>query len=396
VDTTAPDIAAIQRALRDSGLPAWLLYDFHGANPIAARVAGLGNTGHIASRRWYYLIPSEGEPRGLVHDIERHNLDHLPGQKLVYAGREQLETGLSTLLAGVRQVAMEYSPRAAIPYVSKVDAGTVEAIRARGVEVVSSGDVVQQFESVWSAGQLASHRAASDALYRIKDRAFAAAGRAVRDGRALSEFDLQQQMMTWFDEEGLETDCPPVVAVGPNASSPHYLPSRETSAPIVGEALLLLDLWGKRREPDSVFADITWVGYTGAQVPDRMRQVFTAVAGARDAAVALVQARARAGADVRGWEADRAARQVLVDAGFGAFVCHRTGHNLGENVHGNGAHLDDYETHDERRLLPGTGFTIEPGVYVGDFGVRSEINMYRDVNDAVVTGPRQEAVVTLV
>ncbi len=269
-------------------------------------------------------------------------------------------------------------------------------IRARGVEVVSSGDVMQQFEAVWSAGQLASHHAASDALYRIKDRAFDAAGRSVREGRTLSEFDLQQQMMAWFDEECLETDSPPVVAVGPHASSPHYLPSRESAAPITREALLLLDLWGKRREPASVYADITWVGYTGAQVPDRMRQVFAAVAGARDAAVTLVQERARAGADVRGWEADRAARQVLVDAGFGAFVCHRTGHNLGENVHGNGAHLDDYETHDERRLLPGTGFTIEPGVYVGDFGVRSEINVYRDQNDAVVTGPRQEAIVTLI
>jgi Xaa-Pro aminopeptidase len=396
VDTRAPDIAAIQRALRDSGLPAWLLYDFHGANPIAARVAGLATRGHLATRRWYYLIPADGQPRGLVHDIERHNLDHLPGEKLVYAGRDQLETALSTLLAGTRRVAMEYSPHAAIPYVSRVDAGTVEAIRARGVEVVSSGDVVQQFEAVWSAGQLAAHLAAADALYRIKDRAFDTAGRSVREGRTLSEFDLQQQMMTWFDEEGLDTDSPPVVAVGPHASSPHYLPSRDTAAPITAETLLLLDLWGKRREPSSVYADITWVGYTGAQVPDRMRQVFAAVAGARDAAVTLVQERARAGADVRGWEADRAARQVLMDAGFGAFVCHRTGHNLGENVHGNGAHLDDYETHDERRLLPGTGFTIEPGVYVGDFGVRSEINMYRDRNDAVVTGPRQEAIVTLI
>lgn len=392
----APDIAAIQRALRDSGLPAWLLYDFHGANPIAARVAGLATTGHLATRRWYYLIPADGQPRGLVHDIERHNLDHLPGEKLVYAGREQLDTALSTLLAGTRQVAMEYSPNAAIPYVSRVDAGTVDAIRSRGVEVVSSGDVVQQFEAVWSPGQLASHRAASEALYRIKDRAFETAGRAVRDGQALNEFDLQQQMVAWFDEEGLDTDSPPVVAVGPNASSPHYLPTRESGAPITRDALLLLDLWGKRREPASVYADITWVGYTGTRPSDRMRQVFSAVAGARDAAVALIQERARAGADVRGWEADRAARRVLVDAGFGAFVLHRTGHNLGESVHGNGAHLDDYETHDERRLLPGTGFTIEPGVYVGDFGVRSEINMYRDLQDAVVTGPRQEAIVTLV
>jgi Xaa-Pro aminopeptidase len=392
----APDIAAIQRALRDSGLPAWLLYDFHGANPIAARVAGLSTSGHLATRRWYYLIPAHGEPRGLVHAIERDNLDHLPGEKLVYAGHAQLDAALTTLLAGIPAVAMEYSPNGAIPYVSRVDAGTVEAVRARGVQVVSSADVVQQFEAVWSPAQLESHRAASASLHRVKDRAFETAGRAIRDGRTLSEFDLQQQMMAWFDEEGLDTDSPPVVAVGPHASSPHYLPTRDSAAPITPEALLLLDLWGKQRQPGSVYADITWVGYTGATVPGRIREVFAAVAGARDAAVALVQQRARAGADIRGWEADRAARQVLIDAGFGEFVRHRTGHNLGESVHGNGAHLDDYETHDERRLLPGTGFTIEPGVYVGDFGVRSEINMYRDSKDAIVTGPRQEADVTLV
>jgi Xaa-Pro dipeptidase len=261
---------------------------------------------------------------------------------------------------------------------------------------VSSGDLVQQFEAVWTREQLASHRAASEALYRIKDRAFDVAFAAVRHQRQLDEFDLQQQMWTWFAEEGLDSDSPPVVAVGPHASSPHYLPTKASAVPITADVLLLLDLWGKRKAPHAVFADITWVGYTGRQVPERMREVFAATAGARDAAVTLVQERARAGQDVRGFEADRAARQVLVDAGFGAYVAHRTGHNLGESVHGNGAHLDDYETHDERRLLPGTGFTVEPGLYLGDFGVRSEINVYRDFRDAVVTGARQEAIVSLV
>ena len=396
--TMAPDVAAIQRSLRESGLAAWLLYDFHGANPISLRIAGLATTGHLATRRWYYLIPAEGQPKGLVHRIERQNLDHLPGEKLVYAGRAELDRGLTALLSGVNQVAMEYSPLCAIPYVSRVDAGTVEAVRARGVEVVSSGDLVQQFEAAWTPAQLTSHRAASEALYRIKDRAFEAAGRAVHDGRRLDEFSLQQQMWRWFDEEGLDSDSPPVVAVGANASSPHYLPTATSSAAISAQALLLLDLWGKLREPGSVFADITWVGYTGKgiEVPERMRRVFSAVAASRDAAVKLVQDRARAGADVMGWEVDRAARQVLVDAGFAEFVAHRTGHSLGENVHGNGAHLDDYETHDERRLLAGTGFTVEPGLYVGDFGVRSEINVYKEVRDAVVTGPSQEEIVPLV
>jgi Xaa-Pro aminopeptidase len=262
--------------------------------------------------------------------------------------------------------------------------------------VVSSGDLVQQFEAAWTTAQLESHHQASKALYRIKDRAFEAAGRAVRDGHPLDEFGLQQQMWQWFDEEGLESDSPPVVAVGANASSPHYLPTRTSSASISADTLLLLDLWGKRRTQGSVFADITWVGYTGRQVPERMRTVFAAVARSRDAAVDLVQERVRAGRDVRGWEVDRTARQVLDDAGFGQFVAHRTGHSLGESVHGNGAHLDDYETHDERRLLAGTGFTVEPGLYMGDFGVRSEINVYRDVRDAIVTGPRQEEIVTLV
>jgi len=395
-EIVAPDIPAIQRALRDAGLEAWLLYDFHGANPVAVRVAGLDGSGHLATRRWYYLIPAEGAPKALVHAIERHNLDHLPGEKQLYAGREELEAGLTDLLRGVRQVAMEYSPGCAIPYVSRLDAGTAEAIRARGVEIVSSGDLVQQFEAVWAPAQVASHRAASEALYRIKDRAFDAAFTAVREGRRLDEFDLQQQMWTWFEEEGLDSDSPPVVAVGPNASSPHYLPTRASALPITADVLLLLDLWGKRKEPHAVFADITWVGYTGRQLPARMSEVFAVVAGARDAAVSLVQERARAGQQVQGFEADRAARQVLVDAGFGAYVAHRTGHNLGESVHGNGAHLDDYETHDERQLLPGTGFTVEPGLYLGDFGIRSEINVYRDFRDAVVTGARQEVIVSLV
>jgi Xaa-Pro aminopeptidase len=391
-----PNIPAIQEALRAHGVQAWLLYDFHGANPIAARVAGLDRTGHLATRRWYYLVPAQGTPRALVHRIESDTLSHLPGDTRLYAGREELAQGLATLLAGIQQVAMEYSPGCAIPYVSRVDAGTVEAVRALGVEVVSSADLLQEFEAVWSAAQLASHRAASEALYRIKDRAFALAGESVRAGRGVTEYELQQHMWAWFQDEGLDSDSPPVVAVGPHASSPHYLPTRASAVPITANALVLLDLWGKQRAPGSVFADITWVGYTGRDVPARMGAVFGAVAAARDAAVALVASRAKAGADVRGWEADRAARQVLIAAGFGDAISHRTGHNLGEHVHGHGAHLDDFETHDDRRLLPGTGFTVEPGLYVGDFGIRSEINVYRDVRDAVVTGPRQEHIVALV
>jgi len=391
----ALDVAAIQEALRVDGLDGWLLYDFHGSNPIAARLAGQTNGGHMTTRRWYYLIPAQGEPRALVHAIERHNLDRLPGEKIVYAGREQLDAGLTALLRGTRRVAMEYSPSCAIPYLSRVDAGTAEAVRARGVEIQSSGDLVQQFEARWTPPQLASHRVASEALYRIKDRAFDAVARGLRDGTRTTEYDIQQLMVGWFEDEGLVSDSAPQVSVGANAGNPHYLPTAGQSRPIVPQEIVLLDLWGKRTEPGAVFADITWVGYAGTRLPDEYARAFAAVAHARDTAVTLVEDAARGGRDVRGWEVDRAARAVLHEAGFGDHILHRTGHSLGESVHGNGVHLDDYETHDDRRILPGTGFTIEPGLYFDTFGVRSEINMFRGERDATVTGPRQREVVML-
>jgi Xaa-Pro aminopeptidase len=391
----ALDIPAIQHALRESGLDGWLLYDFHGSNPIATRLTEVDRGAHLTTRRWYYLVPAAGEPRGLVHAIERHNLDRLPGPKTVYGGHAQLEAGLTALLSGLRRVAMEYSPNCAIPYVSRVDAGTAEAVRSRGVDIVSSGDLVQQFEATWTPAQLDTHHAASAALYRIKDRAFAAAAAAIVAGAPLDEYLLQQQMVGWFAEEGLVSDSAPVVAVGPHAGDPHYLPTAASATRIGANELLLLDLWGKRAETGAVFADITWVGYTGPQVPAPMAAAFEAAARARDAAVDLVQAAARDGRDLRGWEVDRAARTVLIDAGFADQILHRTGHSLGETVHGNGAHLDDYETHDERRLLPSTGFTVEPGLYSAEFGVRTEINVFRGDREAVVTGPRQGAIVPL-
>jgi len=391
----ALDITAVQGALRDAALDGWLLYDFHGSNPVAGRLAGLDAGAHMATRRWFYLIPATGVPRGLVHAIERHTLDGLPGDRLEYAGREALDEGLTTLLSGVRRVAMEYSPLCAIPYLSRVDAGTAEMVRARGVEIVSSGDLVQQFEAVWTPAQLATHRTASAALYRIKDRAFEAASAALAGGQGMSEYVLQQRMVQWFADEGLVSDSAPVVAIGSNAGNPHYLPTANACRPIVADQVLLLDLWGKTREPGAVYADITWVGATSARVPDEAARAFGAIVGARDAAVALVDEAARAGRDLRGWEVDRAARDVLEREGYGAWILHRTGHSLGEQVHGNGVHMDDYETHDDRRLLPGTGFTVEPGLYFEDFGVRTEINVFRGAAEATVTGPRQQEIVPL-
>jgi len=389
------DVAGIQATLRADGLDGWLLYDFHGSNPIASRLAGLTDGAHMTTRRWYYLIPASGSPRALVHAIEQHNLAALPGDKIVYAGRTELDTGVDRLLKGMRRIAMEYSPMCAIPYLSRVDAGTMEMIRARGVDVVSSGDLVQRFEAAWTPAQLDTHRRASEALYRVKDRAFDRAREALRRGERMTEFDLQQQMVRWFEDEQLVSDSAPVVAAGRNAGNPHYLPDARRSAVIGHDEVLLLDLWGKRSDPGAVFADITWVGFTGARPADEAARAFDAIARARDAAVALVEEAAVTGRELHGWEVDRAARDVLRQSGYGEHILHRTGHSLGESVHGNGVHMDDYETHDDRRILPGTGFTVEPGLYFKTFGVRTEINVFRGDRAAVVTGPLQTELVTL-
>ncbi len=394
--TAALDIAAIQAALKADGLDAWLLYDFHGSNPIAADVTGAGRGGgHLATRRWYYLIPASGEPRGLVHAIERHVLAHLPGSIAQYAGRDQLERGLRDLARDVRRVAMEYSPNGAIPYLGRVDAGTIEQLRAFGLEIVSSGDLVQRFAAVWDAQAVETHMKASEKLYRVKDRAFAAIRDRLKTSTPTTEYDIQQLMMGWFRDEGLVTDSPPIVGAAGNGGNPHYMPTATEHRPIRPGEMVLLDLWGKLDRPGAVFADITWVGYTGAAPPEKFVKVFDVVAAARDAAVTLVQAAVAKGEQLQGWQVDRAASRVLRNSGYGSHVLHRTGHSLGESVHGNGVNMDDYETHDDRRLLPGTGFTIEPGLYFDDFGVRLEINMLVRDRDAIVTGPIQKAIVTL-
>jgi Xaa-Pro dipeptidase len=387
-------IEAVQHALRDERVDGWLLYDFHGSNPIATRLAGLDRAGKMATRRWYYLVPASGEPRGLVHAIERHNLDELPGEKRSYAGRQQLEAGLRELLRGVKRVAMEYSPGNNIPYLSRVDAGTVEAVRELGIDVVSSGDLVQRFEAVWNDQVYATHVAASERLYEVKDRAFELIRERTRSGGPLDEYEVQQRMVGWFDELGLNRELPNVSAQE-NAGNPHYMPPRTGSRAIRPNELVLLDLWGKLRTPGAVFADITWVGYTGTAVPDEYTRAFTAARDGRDAAIEVVRSAAAEGRDLRGWQVDRACRDVIERAGFGALFIHRTGHSLGEEVHGNGVHMDDYETKDDRRLIPGTGFTIEPGVYTERFGVRTEINMFVGEREARVTGPRQQEIVIL-
>jgi Xaa-Pro aminopeptidase len=388
-------IDAVQAALKEDGFDGWLLYDFHGSNPIASRLAGLAASGKMATRRWYYLIPATGQPRGLVHAIERHNLDSLPGDKRPYAGRQQLDAGLKQLLSGIKRVAMEYSPGNNIPYLSRVDAGTIEAVRQLGVDIGSSGDLVQRFEAVWTDAVYQTHVKASDSLYRIKDNAFALVRERLASAVSIDEFELQQHMLGWFKTEGLIADDAPNVSAQENAGNPHYSVTRDGSRRIGTDEILLLDLWGKLPQPGAVFADITWVAYTGRTVPGEYAKAFAAARDGRDAAVTLVQTAASTGGDLRGWQVDRACRDVIDGTGLGEFFIHRTGHSLGEDVHGNGVHMDDYETHDDRRLIPGTGFTIEPGIYNERFGVRTEINMFIGEREARVTGPLQTELVTL-
>ncbi|MBI2877777.1 MAG: aminopeptidase P family protein [Candidatus Tectomicrobia bacterium] len=389
-------ILQIQQALRETQLDGWLFYSFRESDPLAYRILRL-DPGGIATRRWYYLIPAQGEPVKLVHRIESHSLDGLPGRKLLYLSWQEQREGLRVLLEGRGRVAMQYSPENALPYISRVDAGTVELVRRLGPEVVSSADLVQCFEAVWSPGQLASHQEAAAALRRIVDRAFQQIRTAQLAGGELTEHDLQQFLLSLFRAEGLTTAEPPIVAVGPHSADPHYAPLPEGSSRVRAGELVLLDLWARKAEADSIYADITWTGYVGASVPEEYRRVFEVVRGARDAALELVRRSIAEGTSLCGWQVDDVARQVIAQAGYGDHFIHRTGHSIGEEDHGNGANLDNLETHDERRIIPHTGFSIEPGIYLeGRFGIRSEIDVYVGEGEVLVTGqPIQTEVIPI-
>ena len=388
-----PNIAAIQRALRLQKLDGWLFYDILHRDPIAYRVLGLDHA--LAKRRWFYMIPAKGTPRKLVHRIEAGALDALPGKKMVYAAAGELEKNLRKLVGKAKKVAMQYSPKNRIPYVSLVDAGTVELIRAQGCRVASSADLVQEFEAAWTPGQVKSHRQAGRAIDRITQEAFAEAARRVRAQESFTEYDLQQWMMKQFRANGVVTDSPPIVAVGPHSGDPHYEPGKRGSAKVRRGDLLLLDVWGKTKAPGSVYYDVTWVGYLGAQVPEKYAKIFAIVRDARDAAVAFVQGNVKAGRAIEGWQVDRAARAVIRKAGYAKYFVHRTGHNIGQEVHGTGANMDNLETRDIRRVIPHTCFSVEPGIYLPGFGIRSEVNVYVQQGRAEVTGPRQTEILKL-
>jgi Xaa-Pro dipeptidase len=389
-----PPIEAIQKELRSAGLDGWLFYDFHHRDPIASRVLGLNGAG-MGTRRWFYLIPSRGTPRKLVHRIEAGALDSLPGQKLVYASLDELNKNLPRLIGRARKVAMQYSPRNAIPYVSLVDAGTVEMVRSQGCAVVSSADLVQRFEACWSAEQFQSHLEAGKVIDRVVQEAFTHAAAQVRAKANLTEYELQQWILEKFRANSIIADEPPIVAVGPHSGDPHYEPTAAKSSPIREGDLLLLDVWGKLTRPGSVYYDITWVGYLGAKVPDKYERIFGHVREGRDAAIAFIQREIGGGRKIKGWQVDRVARDVISEAGFGKYFVHRTGHSIGQEVHGNGANMDSLETHDLRTILPHTCFSIEPGIYLKEFGIRSEVNVYIDGKEARVTGPVQKGILAL-
>lgn len=379
---------SVQAALRQFQLDGWLLCDFRGRNVLAGRVLGL-TAGH-STRRWFYWIPAEGTPVKLVHRIESGALDSLPGDKRVYLRWQELEEGLAAMVPSGGRVAMEYSPRNSIPYVAQVDAGTVEVVRDLGAEVVSSGDLIQVFEAVWDEAAWQSHQMASQRVLGAFDHAWAYIAAEVRRRGEVRESEVQDALMRYFDQQGLVTDHPPIVAAGPHSGDPHYAPQAGSDAAIVPGSFVLLDIWGKLREPGAVFADYTRVGYLGDEAPEPIRRVFEIVTGARDAAIDRVRQAFARGDRLCGWQVDRAARDVIDKAGYGEAFIHRTGHSIGQETHGNGANMDDLETHDERQVLPGTCFSIEPGIYLNEFGIRSEINVYVDPDGNVhVTGNPQ-------
>ena len=387
------NLEAIQSALQTSGLDAWLFYDHHNRDPLAYRILGLPENGHV-TRRWFYLIPAQGEPVKLVHKIEAGHLDSLPGSKRQYSGWQELFDNLKSMLAEYRDLAMQYSPNNIIFTISLVDAGTVELLRGLGKNVVSSADLVAQFESTWTEEQIKTHFAARDSVDAIVASAFLEIGRRARHG-GTTEHEIQQWFLEAFRRENLLTDDPPVVAVNANAGNPHYEPRADHPVPIRQGDLILLDVWGKKNIPDAVYYDITWMGFVGSSPSGRMREVFEIVRDARDVGVKTVTDAIGAGRAIAGWEVDRATRNHIKQKGYGEYFIHRTGHSIGTDVHSNGANMDDLEIHDERRLLPNSCFSIEPGVYLPEFGVRSEVNMLIRPKSAEVTGNIQREIVII-
>jgi len=392
------NLEAIQSALRDANLDGWLFYDHHHRDPIGESILGLDPKAHI-TRRWYYFIPATGEPRKLNHRIEQGRLDSLPGSKGLYSSWQELRAGLKAMLSGFRRIAMQYSPNNDIMYVSMVDAGTIESLRSLGKHIVSSADLVSQFEAVLTDRQIASHSVAQQVIDAILEEAWKEIGRRVRptDGSNshVTEFDMVQWLSEAMKRGGLVWENGPNVSVNANCSDSHYEPTADRTSEIKQGDFLLIDIWGRTDESDSIFYDITWTAVVGREPSDREQLVFETVRSARDAAISAVTSAFAENRPIRGFEADDAARNVIRTAGFADYFTHRTGHNIAHEIHGPGAHLDNLETHDERRILPNTCFSVEPGIYLPEFGIRSEIDMLTSTGKAWVTGNIQRELVRI-
>jgi Xaa-Pro dipeptidase len=389
------DLSAIQQALRERNIDAWLFYDHHHRDPIAYRVLGLP-AGLMVTRRWYYVIPAKGEPVKLVHKIESGHLDSLPGTKKQYAGWQELFDGLKQVLAPYRDVAMQYSPNNFVFTISMVDAGTADVIRGLGKNIISAADLIAQFEATLTDDQIKSHFAARDVIDSVTAEAFKEIGRRVRGG-GTHEHEIQQFFMEAFQRENVVTDDPPIVAVNANSGNPHYEPSASRPVPIREGDFVLIDVWGKKNTPGGVYYDITWVGVVGKAPTDRQREIFKIVREARDIGVKTVQNSigATSAKPIAGWEVDHAVRGHIKEAKYGDYFIHRTGHSIGTEVHSNGANMDDLEIHDERRIIPNSLFSIEPGIYLPEFGVRLEVDVLVRPGSAEVTGKIQQEIVTI-
>jgi Xaa-Pro dipeptidase len=381
----------LQSALRDQDLDGWLFYDHHHRDPIAYRILGL-DVSSFVSRRWFYFVPANGEPKKLVHRIESGKLDSLPGSKDEYSSWQELEQKLENMLSGATRIAMQYSPRNAIMYVAMVDAGTIELIRNMGKTIVSSADLVSIFEAVLTEDQIATHFVAQQKLDEVLRSGWKFIGDSVRGpSKQSDEFSVVQLLLEGIERAGLFTDHGPNCSAGPNSADSHYEPTRESSRTIKQGDFVLIDIWAKlANNPTAIWYDITWTGVVDRDPAERETLIFNTVRDARDAAIATIQKAYAAGEKIAGWQADDAARNVIRSAGFGDYFTHRTGHNIAVELHGNGAHLDNLETHDGRLLLPNTCFSVEPGLYFpGEFGIRNEVNMITRPGSAIVTGPMQ-------
>ena len=392
------NLQAIQAALREAELDGWLFYDHHHRDPIGERILGLDPKAHI-TRRWYYFVPAEGEPRKLMHRIEQGRLDSLPGSKGLYSSWQELAAGLKIMLGGFRRIAMQYSPNNDIMYVSMVDAGTIEFLRTLGKEIVSSADLVSQFEAVLTEAQIVSHDVAQMAIDEILEEGWKEIARRLRPSRGkrgkVTEFDMVQWLSEGMKRANLVWENGPNVSVNANCSDSHYEPTADRTSEIEEGDFLLIDIWGRVDDSDSIYYDITWTGVVGREPSEREQHVFETVRNARDAAISAVETAFAEGRPIRGFEADDAARALIRAAGFADYFTHRTGHNIAHEIHGPGAHLDNLETHDERQILPNTCFSVEPGIYLPEFGVRSEIDMLTAPGKAWVTGKIQRELVRI-